>query len=58
MSRTKKPLEAEIELMRHELYEGSDYFQNDRKLDTKTYALSLKMDKLIIKYMKKEETQK
>lgn len=51
----KASLEKEIEKVRAELYKGSNSCDKIQDMDAKTYALSLKMDKLIAKYMKSRE---
>jgi hypothetical protein len=53
----KSPLEKEIEKLRIELSRGNPLFGAAQDMDRKTYALSLKMDKLIVEYMKSEESQ-
>ncbi len=52
----KKPLEKEIEELRNELDKCSRYLDNDKLLDPEFYALSKKMDKLIVRYMKNKKT--
>jgi hypothetical protein len=51
----KSPLEEEIEKLRAELYNGSNLLGQIPDTDSKTYALSLKLDKLIVEYMKCKE---
>lgn len=52
MDHRKSPLEKEIEKLRMELYKGNDLMEQIQDMDSKTFALSLKLDKLIVKYMK------
>ncbi len=55
MNHCKSPLEKEIEKLRMELYKGSDLMKQIQDMDSETFALSLKLDKLIVKYMKSKE---
>ncbi len=49
----EKSLEMEIEVLREQLYRDNPNFHKIRKMDQRTYSLSMKIDKLINKYMKK-----
>jgi CRISPR/Cas system CMR-associated protein Cmr5 small subunit len=51
----KSPLLIEIEKLRMELCKGSDLMEQIQDMDSETFALSLKLDKLIVEYMKSKE---
>lgn len=53
MINKEKSLEMEIEALRDKLYRDNPNFHKIRKMDQRTYILSVKIDKLINKYMKK-----
>lgn len=57
MGHKEKSLEQEIEDLREKLHLGSPHAHDLRQMDPRTYALSLKLDKLIIQYMKREKTE-
>jgi hypothetical protein len=56
LSRRTQELEREIEILREKLY-GDHPLQGLRPLDPQTYALSVRLDKLILRYyrLKKKE---
>lgn len=55
MNHRKTPLEKEIEKLRMELSQDSNIGTKIQDMDAKTYDLSLKLDKLIVQYMKSRE---
>ncbi len=57
MGNKEKSLEREIEDLREKLHQNSPHAHDLRQMDPRTYALSLKLDKLIIRYMKRKKTE-